>query len=129
MTVLTESVVEDAALDWLRGLGYNVIAGPDMPPGPYALRESYSDVVFASTLRGALGRVNPNLPGEALDDAFRRLTRPEGSTLEARNRAFHRLLVDGVTVEYRNAEGAVRGAQARVIDFDEPDRNDWLAVN
>ena len=76
-----------------------------------------------------LGRINPNLPNEALDDAFRKLARPEGSTLEARNRAFHRMLVDGVTVEYRNAEGAIRGAQARVIDFDDPDKNDWLAVN
>ena len=129
MTVFTESVVEDAALDWLRGLGYNVIAGPDMPPGPHALREDYPDVFFASTVRGALGRINPGLPDEALDDAFRKLTRPEGPTLEARNRAFHRMLVDGVTVEYRTAEGAIRGAQARVIDFDDPDRNDWLAVN
>ena len=129
MTVLTESIVEEAALDWLRGLGYNVIGGPDMPPGPHALRESYADVVFTSTVRGALGRLNPNLPGEALDDAFRRLTRPEGSTLDARNRAFHRMLVDGVTVEYRNDEGAVRGAQARVIDFDDLEANDWLAVN
>ena len=129
MAVLPESVVEDAALDWLRGLGYNVIAGPDMPPGPHALRKDYPDVFFASTVRGALGRINPDLSDEALDDAFRRLTRPEGSTLEARNRAFHRMLVDGVTVEYRTAEGAIRGAQARVIDFDDPDRNDWLAVN
>ena len=129
MTVFTESVVEDAALDWLRGLGYNVIAGPDMPPGPHALRKDYPDVFFASIVRGALGRINPDLPDEALDDAFRRLTRPEGPTLEARNRAFHRMLVDGVTVEYRTAEGAIRGAQARVIDFDALDRNDWLAVN
>ncbi|MDE0283656.1 MAG: type I restriction endonuclease subunit R [Gammaproteobacteria bacterium] len=129
MAVLSESVVEDAALDWLRGLGYNVIAGPDMPPGPHALRKEYSDVFFASTVRGALGRINPDLPDEALDDAFRKLTRPEGSTLEARNRAFHRMLVDGVTVEYRTDEGAVRGAQAQVLDFDDPDKNDWLAVN
>ena len=129
MTVFSESVVEDAALDWLRGLGYNVISGPDMPPGPHLLRESYADVYFPSTVRGALGRLNPDLPGEALDDAFRKLTRPEGSTPEARNRAFHRMLVDGVTVEYRSAEGAVRGAQAWVIDFDDADKNDWIAVN
>lgn len=129
MTVFTESVVEDATLDWLRGLGYNVIAGPDMPPGPHALRKDYPDVFFASTVRGALGRINSDLPDAALDDAFRKLTRPEGSTLEVRNRAFHRMLVDGVTVEYRNAEGAIRGAQAQVIDFDDPDKNDWLAVN
>ena len=129
MAALSESVVEDAALDWLRELGYSVIYGPDMPPGPNALRESYADVVFDSSLRGVLERLNPNLPSQALDDAFRKLTRPEGSTLAARNRAFHRMLVDGVTVEYRNAEGVVRGAQAKVIDFDNPEENDWLAIN
>ena len=129
MAALSESVVEDAALDWLRELGYDVISGPDMPPGPNALRENYGEVVFDSSLRGALERLNPDLPSQALDDAFRKLTRPEGSTLAARNRAFHRMLVDGVTVEYRNAEGVVRGAQAKVIDFDNPEENDWLAVN
>ena len=129
MTVLTESLVEDAALDWFRGLGYNVVSGPDMPPGPLALRESYADVVFPSAVRGALGRLNPNLPDEALHDAWRRLTRPEGPTLEARNRAFHRMAVDGVTVEYRDGSGAMRGAQVRALDFDEPANNDWLAVN
>ena len=129
MAVLTESLVEDAALDWFRGLGYNVVSGPDMPPGPLALRESYADVVFPSAVRGALARLNPHLPAEALDDAWRRLTRPEGSSLEARNRSFHRMALDGVTVEYRVDGGAVRGAQAQLFDFDEPANNDWLAVN
>ena len=129
MTFLTESLVEDAALDWFRGLGYNVVSGPDMPPGPFALRESYAEVMFPSAIRGALTRLNPDLPAEALDDAWRRLTRPEGSTLEARNRAFHRMTVNGVTVEYRDGGGAVRGAQARVLDFDNSAKNDWLAVN
>ena len=129
MAFLTESLVEDAALDWFRGLGYNVVSGPDMPPGPLALRENYADVVFPSAVRGALTRLNSALPTGALDDAWRRLTRPEGSTLEARNRAFHRMAVDGVAVEYREDDGAVRGAQVRVFDFDEPANNDWLAVN
>src|SRR5256885_9654774 len=53
----------------------------------------------------------------------------EGAVLEARNRALHRLLVDGVTVEYRAPDGSIRGAQARVIDLDAPENNDWLAVN
>src|SRR5690606_10545284 len=74
-------------------------------------------------------RLNPTLPTEALDDAYRKLTRLEGADLIQRNRALHRLLVNGVTVEYRTREGEVRGAQARVIDFDKPDGNDWLAVN
>ena len=94
MNAFTESVVEQAALDWFRALGYDVVGGPDMPPGPHALRESYVDTMFPSVLRGALARLNPNLPADALDDAFRKLTRPEGSSLEARNRAqriVHRL--------------------------------------
>ena len=49
--------------------------------------------------------------------------------LGLRNRALHRLLVDGVTVEYRTADGEIRGAQVRVLDFDNIDANDWLAVN
>ncbi len=80
-------------------------------------------------LRDALVRLNPTLPPEALDDAVRRLTHPAGSTLVVRNHAFHRMLVDGLPVEYRTADGVVRGAQARVMDFDTPANNDWLAVN
>ena len=129
MAYLSESVVEQAALDWFRGLGYDVVGGPDMPPGPHALRESYADTIFPSVVRGALARLNPNLPADALDDAFRKLTRPEGPTLEARNRAFHRLTVDGVTVEYRDAGGTIRGAPVRMFDFEQPSNNDWLVVN
>ena len=65
----------------------------------------------------------------AIGDAFRKLIRPEGATLPVRNRAFHRLLTDGVTVEYRDDGGVIRGAPARVIDFDDADGNDWLVVN
>ena len=129
MAFLSESVVEDAALEWFRALGYNVIGGPDMPPGPDALRESYADVVFSTTVHGALARLNPNLPAEALNDACRKLLHPPGSTMKARNRAFHRMLVDGVTLEYRIGDGAISGTQARPIDFDDPNNNDWLAVN
>ena len=80
-------------------------------------------------LRDSLDRLNPDLPATALEDAFRKLNHPEGPTLETRNRAFHRMLVEGVTVEYRADDGAIRGAQARIIDFDDPASNDWLAVN
>ena len=130
MTAFTESTVEDAALDWLRSLGWTVAHGPDLAPGtPGAERADYAAVVLEPRLRDALARLNPDLPADALDAAYRRLTRPDGATLEVRNRAFHRMVVDGVTVEYRTEGGAVRGAQARVLAFDEPDENDWLAVN
>ncbi len=129
MSILTESIIEDAALDWFRRLGYDVTGGPDMPPGPGALRETHEDVLLPSAVRGALARTNPGLPREALEDAFRKLTRPEGASLEARNRAFHRMVVNGVNVEYRAAQGEIRGAQVHVLDFEAPENNDWLAVN
>ena len=127
---ITESTVEEATLTWLEGLGWGVAHGPDIAPDtPRAERTDYGEVVLERRLRGALERLNPDLPVEALNDAFRKLTLPEGSTLEARNRTFYHRLVDGVTVEYRTDEGAVRGAQACVIDFDDAASNDWLAVN
>ena len=130
MSGLSESTVESAALSWLHDLGWRTAHGPDIAPGvPGAERAGYGDVILSQRLRNALARLNPDLPADALDNARRQLTRPQGTTLEARNRAFHLLMVDGVTVEYRDADGVVRGAQARVIDFDDPANNDWLAVN
>ena len=130
MSGLSESEVEKAALDWLRGIGWSIAYGPDIAPGGQAAeRKDYAEAFLPHRLRSALERLNPDLPASALEDAYRELTRPEGTTLEVRNRAFHRLLVDGVSVQYRTAEGAVRGAQAQVIDFDSPANNDWLAVN
>ena len=130
MTTLTESTVEDAALAWLESLGWSVAHGPEIAPDTLgAEREDYGDVVLEGWLRAALDRLNPGLPAEALDGALRKLIRPEGATLETRNRAFHQMLVNGVTVEYRGDNGAIRGGQARVIDFDDPAANDWLAVN
>ena len=130
MTTLTESDVEEAALAWLHSLGWRVLHGPDIGPGGAAEeRADYGDVALAQRLRDALARLNPDLPTEALEDAFRRLTRPEGAGTEARNRAFHRMVVDGVNVEYRAGDGAIRGAQVQVVDFDDHEANDWLAVN
>src|SRR5690606_35171803 len=125
-----ESTVEDAALAWLEAAGWNVLDGPSIAPDmPAAERTDFGEVVLARRLHDALCRLNPELPAEAIEDAHRKLIRPEGTDLVQRNRAFHRLLVDGVTVEYRAANGAIRGAQARVLDFEDPACNDWLAVN
>nr|BAL56846.1 type I restriction enzyme, R subunit [uncultured Acetothermia bacterium] len=128
--MITESTVESAALGWLESLGWQVKHGPEIAPdGLFAERADYREVVLAQRLRDALARLNPNLPPEALEDAFRRITNPPGATLEARNRAFHHMLTEDVTVEYRRADGTIVGAQARIVDFDNPHSNDWLAVN
>ena len=130
MKGFTEWEVEEDALGWLAAIGWKVAHGPDIAPDtPGAERATYGDVVLAGRLRDALHRLNHTLPAEAIEDAFRKLTRQEGSTLEARNRSLHRMLVNGVTVEFRDSGGAIRGAQARVLDFEEVENNDWLAVN
>ena len=130
MTTLTETDVEQAALAWLSGVGWQCLHGPDIAPDtPNSERASYGQVVLEQRVRDALARLNPDLPPDALEDAHRRLTLPEGSTLETRNRSFHWMLVNGVEVEYREPDGRVRGAQVRVVDFDNPANNDWLAVN
>ncbi|MEK7761394.1 MAG: type I restriction endonuclease, partial [Nitrospirota bacterium] len=122
----TESVVEDAALAWLESLGYSVIHGPDMAFGELAAERNdpnYRDVVLERRLRQSLVRLNPDLPPKAIEDAFRKLTRTDAVTLVERNRAVHRMVVNGVTVEYRRADGSIAGAQARVLDFDQADNN------
>ena len=130
MTSLTEADVEQVALDWLATLGWQVAHGPDIAPDtPGAERDDYGQVVLEGRLRDALARLNPDLPLAAVEGALRKLTHPEGATLEARNRSFHRMLVNGVTVEYRDNDGAIRGDQARVVDWGNPNNNDWLAVN
>ena len=131
-TSFTESIVEEAALSWLEALGYAVLHGPDIAVGEPAAERSdanYRDVVLEGRLRQALTRLNPQLPTEAIEDAYRKLMRVDAPSLVERNRAIHRMLVDGVTVEYRRKDGSIAGAQARVIDFAVQDDNDWLAVN
>jgi len=132
MSAFTESVVEEAALDWLTSLGYGVLHGPQIAAGEPAAERSdsgYRDVVLESRLRTALRRLNPDLPPEALEDAHRKLMHLDAPSLIERNRAVHRMLVDGINVEFRRKDGSIAGAQARVIDFDDPEQNDWLAVN
>ena len=130
MPPLTESMVEDAALDWFRWLDYRVVAGPELPMGgPVGWRESHADAMFPETLRYSLAKLNPDLPKEALDTAMRTLLQPQGNTLETRNREAHRMIVEGVAVAYRDGTGETRYAQAKVVDFDDADANDWVAVN
>jgi type I restriction enzyme R subunit len=128
-TTFCEADLEQEAHRWLASLGWQVRHGLELDPGGlFAEREGYQQVVLADRLRNALLALNPDLPAEALEDAYRKVLNPEGATLEQRNRVFHRMLVDGVPVEYRTPSGEMRGGRARIVDFDAPDNNDWLAV-
>ncbi|MDZ4181047.1 MAG: type I restriction endonuclease subunit R [Coriobacteriia bacterium] len=124
-----ESAVEEAALQWFESIGYAVAHGPELLLDGTTPERDETTVVLAGRLRSAVERLNPGIPASAIDDAYKKLLHPEGSTLEAMNRSLHRMVVDGVTVEFRRADGSIGGGQLRVIDFDDPDANDWLAVN
>ncbi len=125
-----ESTVEQAALDWLRELGYRYAYGPDISPGGSAPeRDSFVEVLLLGRLRAALGRINPRLPPAAIDDAVRQVRDLASPDLLAANRRFHALLSDGVPVEVAEPGGETHGERAWLCDFERPEANDWLAVN
>ncbi|KAB2907522.1 MAG: type I restriction endonuclease subunit R, partial [Dechloromonas sp.] len=127
---LTESTVEELALEWFGALGYTVGHGPHIAPGePAAERGSFGDVVLVGRLREAIRRLNPALPDDAREEALRKLLRPETPSLAGINRRVHHLLRDGVLVEYMRGDGSIAGNPARLIDFNDPSANDWLVVN
>ncbi len=127
---LFESHVEAATLEWLGELGFATLHGSDIAPEePAAERESFGDVVLVGRLRDAIDRLNPRIPPEAREEALRKVLRPESPSLVEQNRTFHRQLRDGVEIEYRRADGSIAGDRVRLVDFDHPDNNDWLAVN
>ena len=127
---LTESIVEDAALEWFGELGYAVGHGPHLAPGePAAERDSFSEVVLVGRLREAIRRLNPAIPEEAREEALRKVLRVGTPSLTQTNRAFHRMLRDGVPVEYPRPDGSIAGDHVRLVDFGDAGANDWLAVN
>jgi len=129
MTNFTESIIEQTTLDWFKDLGYSIVFGGDIAPEePAAERENYGEVILAERLKAALKRINPNLPPEALEDAFRKITRPTSPSLVSNNHTFHKMLADGIDVEYRDGE-RIKGDKVWLVDFDDLDANDWLAVN
>ena len=126
----SESHVEDAALEWLSDLGYSVLHGPDIAPdGSTPERISYSQIVLTGRLREALERLNPDLPAETLEEVLRKVQQAETPSLVEENRRLHRYLIEGVPVEVAREDGSIGGDIARLIDFDDVEANDWLAVN
>ena len=127
---LNESIVEAAALGWFQELGYDVLPGPQLAPGePTAERETFRDVVLAGRLREAIRKLNPAIPEDAREEALRKLLRLATPSLLQTNRAFHRLLREGVPVEYPRSDGSIAGDHVRLVDFTTVAANDWLVVN
>lgn len=130
MRKFTESEVEEAALYYFEQLGYTVLGGPDIAPGELGSeRSSYADVVLVDRLRSALIRLNPQVPPDEIQSAIQQVLRPETHNLYDNNQRFHRLLTEGIPVAYPGADGRTQHDQAWLIDWDNPNQNDWLVVN
>lgn len=129
MPKLCESAVEEMAIEELESRGFTYISGVDLAPDAMnPERNSYGDVLLISRLQRALHKLNPSIPDDALQSAVRKLSRIATSNLLADNETFHRMLVDGVPVEYRK-NGDIKGDYVRIVDFNRPLDNEFLVVN
>ena len=129
-STITESEIEEVALEILSELDFDILHGPDIAPdGSYPERQSYSDVVLVDRLQDAIHRLNPSIPREARDEALKKVLRTESPNLIVNNHTFHKMLVNGIDVEYRKEDGSIAGDKVWLFDFQEPENNEYLAVN
>ncbi|HEV2517049.1 MAG TPA: type I restriction endonuclease subunit R [Devosia sp.] len=129
MAYLSEAAIEQVVLDQLSGLGYTIVTDGDIgPDGKAPEREAYAEVVLVKRLTAAIERLNPAIPAEARGDALRKVLATDRPSLVEENRRLHRLMVEGVDVEFYGEDGTIRGDKVRLIDFDDLAANDWLAT-
>ena len=127
---ITEDMVEQVALGIFADLGYSCASAAEIAPdGLAAERAAYSDVIIEARLRSAVEELNPNIPADARAGAIRQVFISETPSLVEENRRIHRLLTEGVDVEFQTGNGEIRGDKVWLIDFDRPDNNDWLVTN
>ena len=129
MTKITESAIEEFAIELLEKQGYEYLYGPDIAPDSKTpQRSSFEDVLLVDQLRAAVGRINPDIPADAREDAIKQIQRLSSPELIANNEAFHRMLTEGVTVHYQK-DGVKRGDLVWLVDFNDPDKNDFVVCN
>ena len=126
----SEEIVEEATLAIFASLGYETAHGPDIGPDTAgAERGSYGEVVLRRRLVAAVKRLNPTVPEEARADAIQQVLTTVTPSLIEENRRLHKLITEGVDVEYVDENGVIKGDKVKLIDFEDVDANDWLAVN
>lgn len=127
--MITEDQLEQLALSWFQDTGWDYRYGPDIAPdGDNPERTDYRQVLLAGRLKQALQRLNAGIPASVLDDVAHQLTKPGHPSLILNNRSFHELLIDGVPVEVV-IDGVKRGDRVHLIDFAQPQQNQFLVVN
>src|SRR5665647_3692223 len=125
-----ESHLEEATLEWFEELGYEVVFAPDIAPeGEYPEREDYSDVILNDRVRDALARINPKLPSVAIEEAFRQIITPQSPSLIMNNKAFQKMITDGIDVMVKQLDGSYRTEKAYVFDSEKPLNNEFMVAN
>ena len=126
---ITESEIEQFAIELLEHQGYQYIYAPDIAPdSDNPKRSTFSDVLLLDYLKKAVARINPTIPADAREDAIKQIQRLNSPELIANNEAFHRMLTEGIKVSYHK-DGADRGDIVWLVDFKNPDNNEFLVAN
>lgn len=127
--MINEEQVELLAIEWFKEIGFEYLLGYDIAPQSDApARGSYQEVLLEQRLHTALSKLNPTLPAYAIDEAISELKKPQNASLLQNNRAFHQMLLQGISVEVKT-DGESRGDKLKLIDFENPLHNDFLIVN
>ncbi|MED3643803.1 type I restriction endonuclease subunit R [Caldifermentibacillus hisashii] len=125
----TEDSLEKAVIETLQEMDYEYAFGPDLSvDGPRPERNDFREVVLDGRLRDALFKLNRDLPPDAIEDVYRRVITFNSPSLIENNRHFHKLLTEGVDVSFHK-NGGIKTEKAIIIDFEHPERNDFLVVN
>ena len=125
-----ESHLEEATLEWFEELGFEIVFAPDIAPeGEYPEREDYSEVLLSERLKEALIRINPKLPSDAIEDAFRQIIIPQSPSLLMNNKAFQKMITDGIDVQVKQSNASYRTEKAYVFDFEKPLNNEFMVAH
>ncbi|MCX8055824.1 MAG: type I restriction endonuclease subunit R [Ignavibacteria bacterium] len=126
---LKEDDLEQYVLELLQSLGWSYLHGLAIAPeAEKSERSSFEQVLLLGRLRQAITRLNPDIPEEAQKQALQTVQRISSPQLITNNEQFHKYLIDGVPVQYRIGERE-RGDNVWLIDFFNPENNDYLVVN
>lgn len=127
---IAESDFEELLIDFFKEQGYKYIQGPAISPdGESPERDSYSDVILKNRLRMKLIEINPKICSSLIDDAVRKIAAISSNSLITANIDFHEMLIQGVRLESKRKDGTIAGEFVKIIDFDNPKVNEFLAVN
>ena len=130
MVALNEDAYEVQCLKWLSSLGWETLYGPEIAfDGNIPERSTHRDVILADRFENALSRINPGLPREVIKRVRQKIESPGELDLIKGNQLIHKWLSEGITEKVRAADGTETAVIVKLVDFVNPQNNNWVAVN